>query len=97
MPAQESEASCRMLRELCLRSGVLVPPELMQSSSGLTNASSLQVESLSILVQASWLQDRVSQIELMICLHGRRPVLCCLQIRTTSYINSDGVPIRLCS
>jgi hypothetical protein len=32
-----------MLRELCLRSGVLVPPELMQSSSSLTNSSSLQV------------------------------------------------------
>lgn len=41
-PAQESEASCRMLRELCLRSGVLVPPELMQSSS-LAGSISLQV------------------------------------------------------
>lgn len=40
---QEAEASCRMLRELCLRSGVLVPPELMQSSSSLANSTSLQV------------------------------------------------------
>ena len=40
---QESEASCRMLRELCLRSGVLVPPELMQSSSSLVGAASMQV------------------------------------------------------
>ena len=31
-----------MLRELCLRSGVLVPPELMQSSSSLANSASLQ-------------------------------------------------------
>ncbi len=43
MPPQESEASCRMLRELCLRSGVLVPPELMQSSSSLAGSASLQV------------------------------------------------------
>jgi hypothetical protein len=43
MGVQESEASCRMLRELCLRSGVLVPPELMQSSSTLANSASLQV------------------------------------------------------
>ena len=42
-PLQESEASCRMLRELCLRSGVLVPPELMQSSSSLAGSTSLQV------------------------------------------------------
>ena len=41
---QESEASCRMLRELCLRSGVLVPPELMQSSSSLANSASMQVK-----------------------------------------------------
>ncbi|CAL8460833.1 g364 [Coccomyxa elongata] len=40
---KEAEASCRMLRELCLRSGVLVPPELMQtSSSTLVNSTSLQ-------------------------------------------------------
>ena len=32
-----------MLRELCLRSGVLVPPELMQSSSSLANSASMQV------------------------------------------------------
>ena len=31
-----------MLRELCLRSGVLVPPELMQSSASLVNSASLQ-------------------------------------------------------
>jgi len=60
MRAQESEASCRMLRELCLRSGVLVPPELMQSSSSLANASSMQVESQNLLIQASWLQECAS-------------------------------------
>ncbi len=32
-----------MLRELCLRSGVLVPPELMQSSNSLAGSASLQV------------------------------------------------------
>ena len=32
-----------MLRELCLRSGVLVPQELMQSSSSLANCGSMQV------------------------------------------------------
>ena len=39
-----------MLRELCLRSGVLVPPELMQSSSSLVNSASMQVSSRTSLL-----------------------------------------------
>ena len=42
-----------MLRELCLRSGVLVPPELMQSSSSLANSASMQVRRCDILLPPS--------------------------------------------
>ena len=44
-----------MLRELCLRSGVLVPPELMQSSASLVNSASLfQDDRFGALGWESW-------------------------------------------
>lgn len=59
---QESEASCRMLRELCLRSGVLVPPELMQSSSSLANSVSLQVGCCTCTLCCLTVMERVFSI-----------------------------------
>ena len=63
---QESEASCRMLRELCLRSGVLVPPELMQSSSSLANSASMQVRgrTVTLLPHPEHCRDRHCALQL---------------------------------
>ena len=58
-----------MLRELCLRSGVLVPPELMQSSSSLAGSASMQVLAAGILLlePADSLAERHCAIRRMMC------------------------------